>query len=89
MKSFYYLQLASLLLQLITTFKLVVGYKWFAAYTHDDLNCNSTTLEKIVLNQANKCTQINTKGVISSYSTDCHIGKLSNNIIYYYDNIIN
>ena len=76
MKSFYYLKLSSLLLQLITTWKLVVGYKWFAIYQYDDHNCNSFTLEKISLTQANKCTQVNAKGVISSYSTDCYKGKI-------------
>jgi hypothetical protein len=77
MKSFYYLKLSSLLLQLITTWKLVVGYKWFAMYQYDDQNnCNSFTLEKIRLTQANKCTQVNANGVISSYSTDCYKGKI-------------
>ena len=67
-----------LLFQLIS-YKFVSGYKWFAQYSYDDkTNCNAATLEKIVLFQAQKCTQVNTNGVISSYSTDCKIGKIKN-----------
>ena len=65
-----------MLLQLITL-KLVVGYKWFASYKYDDEDCNSDSLEKIYLTQANKCTQTNTGGVVGSYSTDCYIGTMN------------
>ena len=64
------------ILKVLLLFQFVAGYKWFAIYSYDDTtNCNTATLEKIVLNQAQKCTQVNTNGVITSFSTDCTTGK--------------
>lgn len=64
--------LISFLILLIQT---VYGYKWFAQIVYTNNSCSASKINQITLFQANKCTQVNTNGVISSYSTDCTIGK--------------
>ena len=66
-----------ILLLSISYIQYATGYKWFAmtSYSNNTAGCNYNTTKQITLFQAQKCTQVNTNGVITSYSTDCTIGK--------------
>jgi len=65
-----------LLLINIILLTLVDGYKWFSMSSYSGNACNSSSTKQITLFQAQKCIQVNTSGVISSYYTDCSVGKI-------------
>jgi hypothetical protein len=69
-----------LLLINITVLRLVNGYKWFSMSSYSGIACNSSSTKQITLFQAQKCTQVNSSGVISSFYTDCSVGKILYNI---------
>ena len=70
-----YITYSLILLLSISCIQYATGYKWFAMTSYSNSSCNYNTTKQITLFQAQKCTQVNTNGVITSYSTDCAIGK--------------
>lgn len=70
-----YITYTLILLLSISYIQYATGYKWFAMTSYSGNSCNYTTTKQITLFQAQKCTQVNTNGVITSTSTDCTIGK--------------
>jgi len=70
-----YITYMLILLLSISYIQYATGYKWFALSSYSGNSCDNNSTKQITLFQARKCTQVNTNGVITSYSTDCAIGK--------------